>query len=143
LITFFLLKSLFPEKERFSITHYSGPVFHQVPPTAKVLLHYADPLKHHLIEGKFDSRHGCLIYSVKETLEEQSPAACISYQVGKGKMVLSGVHPEFNPTTFAASAKTHEFTGALPDEVAKSESQRIRFADAIFQELGMTSEPIL
>ncbi|MBY0529028.1 MAG: hypothetical protein K2P51_02435 [Rhabdochlamydiaceae bacterium] len=115
------------EEAPFNLYTYSGPVFQKTPPGTKVLLHFADPLEYQVIE------ENCKM--TNDIIAEKSPAACISYMQKKGKIVLSGVHPEINPSTFAATALKYQFRAILPEEIKESESARIKLLDTLFKEL--------
>jgi glutamine amidotransferase-like uncharacterized protein len=124
------------ESQPFNVCSYSGPVFQQTTEGTKVLLHYSDPLNYHVVEEKYIPEREALFYQIKQKIVEESPAACISYTRGKGKLVLSAIHPEIDPATFDATASKHDFPAPLPEGISTSESSRVKLLDSMFQELG-------
>jgi len=125
----------------FKTCHYSGPAFLEPLVGAKVLLRYNDPMEIQQVTAKFVSRQR-RYQLTGEKISEKNPVAALSYPYGSGKIILSGVHPEMNPATFAEAAKKDKFAGELPKELADHESGRKAFVDRIFTELALINQPL-
>lgn len=122
----------------FKAAHYSGPTFVALPKHTKVLLRYKDSMTLHKVDKKFDRNLRKVKYSLtEEKISEEKPVAALSYPYQSGKIVLSGIHPEINPTSFEEVAKKHTFNGALPKGLETSETGRQTFVSTMFKELGL------
>ncbi len=121
-------------KDSFKIIHFSGPAFFSKPdvPKAKTLLTYNDPLT--LYKVKLINS---TLMTTGDTIRDDNPIAALSYPYGNGKIVLSGVHPEINPESFACFAMAGNFPPNLPEGIAESEPGRLAFVNRIFQELDI------
>lgn len=118
----------------FKMCHYSGPLFYETPAAAKILLRYNKPLDMQAVErnGRDEDRRLCYRL-VERRIIDKNPVAALSYNFGRGKMVLTGVHPEINPETFPKI--TQDFQ--LPKELEERTSSQKEFIQSIFQELEL------
>jgi glutamine amidotransferase-like uncharacterized protein len=111
----------------FKAFHYSGPAFLEASSEAKVLLKYRDLLLSQEVTGTLNPLRRAMVYSL--TGKSIAPAiAALSSSFGKGRYVLTGIHPEIDPDTYE-----------VPAELATSEAKSARQAlvTRIFQELHL------
>lgn len=126
------------ERNSFSACHYSGPAFFSLPEQTNVLLRYEDPIDVQAVKSTYDRFKGSSDYQLTEKkIYEVHPPAAISYRFGNGKIVLTGIHLEINPKSFATIAQKHSFLGKLPVELEASETHRKKFLDKVFTELDL------
>ena len=124
--------------ESFKVCHYSGPAFLDISEDAKVMLRYQDPVDLEKVRGAWEPiTRQSYFQLTQEKIYDPNPVAAFSYTHGKGKILLTGIHPEMDYAKFPAIAARHCFPRALPVELEASEHARLAFVHQIFTELGI------
>lgn len=126
-----VLRKTADKVDPFRLMCYSGPVFPAVQPDATTLLSYGTSM-----QIKEIAKGDPYTYS-GEGFQEEHPAAVIACSFGRGKAVLSGVHYEFDPMTFATDAVKESAAWSLPPDLIDDEKPRQALIQDVWDALSI------